>query len=137
MFARLAIAGLLLAHAAIHVAFLAPPPAATADGPAWPFATEQSWLLTRLGIEDRTAWTLALALVALTLAAFAGAALVALGIAPTVLWVPSIVIGATASLVLLVSFFHPWLALGVVIDLVLLGATLVAGWAPGLTTAEV
>ena len=125
MFARLAIAGLLLAHAAIHVAFLAPPPAATADGPAWPFATDHSWLLTRLGIEDRTAWTLALALVALTLAAFAGAALVA------------IVIGATASLVLLVSFFHPWLALGVVIDLVLLGATLVAGWAPGLTTAEV
>ena len=35
----LLVAGFLLAHAAIHVAFIAPPPPATADGPAWPFAT--------------------------------------------------------------------------------------------------
>ena len=33
----LLVAGFLLAHAAIHVAFIAPPPPATADGPAWPF----------------------------------------------------------------------------------------------------
>jgi len=137
MLARLAIAGLLLAHAAIHVAFISPSPPATADGPAWPFTTDDSWLLTRLGVEPETARTLALALVALTLAAFATAALVAVGIAPSWLWLPAAVTGATASLALLLAFFHPWLVLGVAIDVGLLAATLVAGWAPGPTGAEV
>ena len=137
MLARLAIAGLLLAHAAIHVAFISPSPPATADGPAWPFTTDDSWLLTRLGVEDRAARTLALALVALTIAAFASAALVAVGIAPGWLWTPAVAIGATASLGLLLAFFHPWLVLGVAIDVGLLLATLVVGWAPGSTAAEV
>lgn len=137
MLARLAIAGLLLAHAAIHVAFLSPSPPATADGPAWPFTTDDSWLVRRLGVEAGTARTLALALVALTLAAFAMAALVAVGIAPAWLWMPTAVTGATASLALLLVFFHPWLVLGVAIDIGLLAATLIAGWAPGPAAAEV
>lgn len=137
MLARLAIAGLLLAHAGIHVFFLSPAPPATADGPAWPFTTDESWLFTRLGVDAGTARTLALALVALTLAAFATAALVAVGIAPASLWVPAAVTGATASLALLLVFFQPWLVLGVAIDVGLLAATLVAGWAPGPTGAEV
>ena len=37
----LLVAGFLLAHAAIHVGFIAPPPPATADGPAWPFSTDR------------------------------------------------------------------------------------------------
>ena len=47
----LLVAGFLLAHAAIHVAFIAPPPPATADGPAWPFTTDRAWLVTRLGLD--------------------------------------------------------------------------------------
>jgi hypothetical protein len=137
MLARLVLSGLLLAHAAIHVAFISPPPPATAGGPAWPFTTDDSWLLTRLGVEDQTARTLALALVALTLAAFAAAALVAIAVAPAWLWMPAIVCGATASLVLLFAFFHPWLVLGAAIDIGLILATLVAGWTPGSAVAEV
>jgi len=137
MLARLAIAGLLLAHAAIHVAFISPAPPASADGPAWPFTTDDSWLVTRLGVDPGIARTLALALVALTLAAFATAAIVAVGIAPAWLWVPAAVTGATASLALLLAFFHPWLVLGVAIDVGLLAATLVAGWTPGPPVAEV
>ena len=35
-----------------------------------------------------------------------------------------------ASLALLVAFFHPWLIVGLAIDVVLLWATLVAAWSP-------
>lgn len=130
MLVRLAVAGFLLAHAAIHVAFVAPRPPATADGPAWPFTTNESWALSRLGIGPTEAHLIALALVALTLGAFAIASLVAVGLAPAGLWLPAVATGAFASLALLVAFFHPWLVLGVGIDLALLWASLVAGWVP-------
>jgi hypothetical protein len=40
------------------------------------------------------------------------------------------VVGAGASLAMLVLFFHPWLALGLAIDAVLLWAVLANGWRP-------
>ena len=130
MLARLAIAGLLLAHAAIHIAFVAPAPAATADGPPWPFTTDDSWLFSRVGVGSTEARLVATALVAVTLAAFALAALVAVGLAPVSVWMPAVAIGAVASLGLLVAFFHPWLVVGVAIDIGLLAASLVGGWTP-------
>jgi len=89
----LLVAGLLLAHAAIHVAFVAPPPPATADGPAWPFATDRSWLVTRLGLDPALMRGLALALVAVTIAGYALAALAALGVVPTAIWPTAIAVG--------------------------------------------
>jgi hypothetical protein len=130
MLVRVLIAGLLLAHAAIHVAFIAPPPPATAGGPAWPFTTDDSWLLTRVGVDADTSRLLAGALFAVTMAAFALAAVVAIGIAPAGLWLPAATIGALGSLALLVAFFHPWLVVGLAIDVVLLWATLIAAWSP-------
>jgi hypothetical protein len=130
MIVRLALAGFLLAHAAIHIAFIAPAPPATADGPAWPFTTNDSWLFSRLGVGPDEGRLVALGLVVVTIAAFALAALVAVGIAPISLWAPAIAIGAAASLGQLVAFFHPWLALGLAIDVGLVWAALVAGWAP-------
>ena len=38
--------------------------------------------------------------------------------------------GAGSSLALLVLLFHPWLVIGVVIDLALLVVVLLARWAP-------
>lgn len=40
------------------------------------------------------------------------------------------VVGAGPSLAVLLLFFHPWLSLGVDIDLVLLWAVIAAGWSP-------
>ena len=137
MLIRLALAAFLLAHAAIHVAFLAPAPPATADGPTWPFATTSSWLLSRLGITPEVAHLVATALVAVTIGGFALAALSALGILPASMWVPAIAVGAASSFGLLLAFFHPWLVLGIGIDLVLVWATLVAGWAPVSTAPKV
>lgn len=130
MTARLVIAGLLLAHGLIHVAFLAPRPPVTAGGPAWPFELGHSWLLGRLGVGSEATRLVGTALVAATLAGFALAALAAAGIGPGGLWSGALALGAVASLGLLTLYFHPWLALGVAIDLVVLWAALGARWAP-------
>jgi hypothetical protein len=87
-------------------------------------------LLGRLGLEGDVARLLGTALLALTIGGFALAALAAVGVAPAGAWAPGIAAGAAASLGLLILFFHPWLALGVAIDLVLLWAVLVTRWTP-------
>jgi hypothetical protein len=128
----LLVAGFLLAHAAIHVGFIAPPPPATADGPAWPFAMDRAWPVTRLGLDPALMRSLALGLVAVTVAGYALAALTALGLLPTFIWSAAIVIGSIASLGIVAACFHPWLLLGVVIDLALLWSSLVVGWQPAV-----
>jgi hypothetical protein len=50
-------------------------------------------------------------------------------------WTAGVAVGAIASLALLVLFFHPWLVLGVVIDVVLLWAVLAARWVPDSLTS--
>jgi hypothetical protein len=126
----LVVAGVLLAHAVIHVAYVAPRPPATAGGPAWPFDLAGSWVLMPLGIEAGAARTLGLALVALTIGGFALAAAAAVGFVPDGLWPAGLGVGAIASLALILLFFHPWLVLGIAIDAVLLWAVLIARWAP-------
>jgi hypothetical protein len=127
---RLLFAAFLLAHGAIHASFLSPRPPATAGGPTWPFELARSWVLTPLGLPPQTTRLLGLGLVAATMAAFALAALATAGVISADLWGPASATGAVASVVLLVLFFQPWLALGVLIDLGLVWTVLVAGWSP-------
>lgn len=123
----LLIAAFLLAHGAIHASFLAPRPPATASGPAWPFELTRSWILTPAGVNAEQLRLVGVALVAVTVGAFALAAVAALG--PLAgLWVPAVVLGVVSSLALLVVFYHPWLSLGIAIDAVLAWAVLVGGW---------
>ena len=131
MLPRLLLIVFLLAHALIHAGFLAPRPRATAGGPAWPFVLDRPWAGSRLGLGPDRARALAATFVALTVAGFAVAALVVLGIAPGGLWAPSVAVGALASMAVLVVFFHPWLILGLAIDVGLLWAVLAAHWEPG------
>jgi hypothetical protein len=127
---KLLIAAFLLGHGAIHAAFLAPRPAATASGPSWPFELQRSWLLAGYGLDPEAIRIAGVALTAVTLAAFGLAALTVLGVLPTGLWFPTILLAAVASLTLLVLYFNPMLVLGIAIDVVLLGLTLVADWIP-------
>jgi hypothetical protein len=127
MLVRLALAGFLLAHALIHIAFVSPAPPATAGGPTWPFSSSESWLLTRLRVGPETARLVALGLVATTIVGFSLAGVSVIGLLPVGIWAPGIAIGAVSSVGLLVAFFHPWLALGIGIDLVLIWAVLIAG----------
>jgi hypothetical protein len=130
MAVRLAIAAFLLAHGAIHVGFISPRPPVTAGGPPWPFDVSRSWILGPLGMDAETSRVLAIALIAVILGGFALAGLAAIGIAPAGLWPIAVTIGSIASIAVLAVFFHPWLLLGVVIDVVLLWAVNMASWAP-------
>lgn len=130
MVPRLLFVAFLLGHAAIHASFVAPRPPATAGGPAWPFELGRSWILTPLGVQPDLTRVLGLALVALTVGGFALAALAALGLLPAGFWPPAAATGAIASVALLLLFFHPWLVLGIAIDLGLLWAVLVVSWSP-------
>lgn len=130
MLPRALFAAFLLAHAAIHAGFLAPRPPATAGGPPWPFELLRSWMLTPLGLQPEQTRLVGIALVAATIAAFAIATGVTAGLLPADLWAPASAAGAIASVVLLLLFFHPWLIVGVLIDVGLLWAVLVAEWTP-------
>jgi len=130
MLLRLLIAALLIGHAMIHTGFLAPRPPKTAGGPPWPFELDRSWILDALGLGHEIGRQVGVALVAVTLGGFALAAVAALGIGPAGLWPAAAGVGAVGSLAALLLFFHPWLVLAMAIDLALLWAVLVLGWAP-------
>jgi hypothetical protein len=131
---KLLFAGFLLAHAAVHLLFFAPKPAATAGGPTWPFEPGHSWALSPLGLAPDMLRILAIALIAVMIGAYALAALGLFGIGSTGMWVPAAAAGTLASLALLGLFYLPWLTIGVAIDLVVLWLVLVSSWVPeGLT----
>jgi hypothetical protein len=127
---KLLIAAFLIAHGAIHAAYLGPRPPATAGGPPWPFELSRSWLLTPAGFDSELTHVLGLALAAATLGGFALAALAVLGVLPIGAWFPTLFLGTVASTTLLGLFFHPFLVLGLVVDLGLLWLALVADWTP-------
>jgi hypothetical protein len=127
MLPRLLLAVFLLAHAAIHTGFIAPRPA---TGPQWPFELSRSWALNALGVDGEPARLIGKALVAATIGGFGLASLAALGVMPAAIWPGAAAVGAIASISVLLLFFHPWLVLGVAIDLLLLWALLVVRWAP-------
>ena len=132
MLVRLLVAGLLLAHAAVHAGFVSRRPPAKPGSPPWPFDLGRSWLLARLGVPAGAVRVLGVALVAITIGGYALAALATLGILPAETWGATVAVGSIASLALLLIGFHPWLAAGVAIDLVLLWVALVAAWTPNL-----
>lgn len=134
MLTRLVLAGFLLGHAAIHAGFLSPRPPDTVTGPPWPFDLARSWLLTPLGTPPEALRAVGIALFAATLAGFALAALAAVGFLPVALWQLGTVVGAAASLAMLTLFFHPWLLVGIAIDVIALWAVIGGGWSPSGST---
>jgi hypothetical protein len=120
----------LLAHAAIHFSYISPRPPVTAGGPTWPFELGRSWLLSPLGLSADMNRIVGIGLLALLVIGFGIAALATFGTVPMTLWPGAVVVGAVASIAMLVLFFHPWLVAGVGIDLALLWAALVADWTP-------
>ena len=121
----------LLAHGLVHALYFTPPPPRTADGPEWPFEMQRSWLVTGAGLDPALARAAGTALIVLTVALLVLAALATVGwIVPTAWWPVAALAGAIASAAVLLIFFHPWIVLGLVIDLAIGWAILVAGWRP-------
>ena len=128
---KLLLAAFLVAHAMIHASYLTPAPPRTAGGPEWPFEMSRSWLVTGAHLDPGLVRALGAALVATTIALLLLAALAAAGWVVPGDWWPGLAVGgAIASLATLAAFFHPWIVLGIAIDLVILWAVAVVGWRP-------
>jgi hypothetical protein len=120
----------LVGHALIHLGYISPRPPQTSGGPPWPFQLERSWLLSPLGFGIPALRVGGFGLLVTSPAAFVVAALAIVGLAPASVWPPAAIIGTATSALLLVLFFHRWLVLGLVIDLVILVGVLVWNWSP-------
>lgn len=95
-------------------------------GPAWPFVATDPWLVTGLGAGSDTVRAVGVALVVVTFIAYLLAALTAAGLVrPSSLWTPLIVLASVSSAIVLVFFVTPWTVPFLVIDAVLLWATVV------------
>jgi hypothetical protein len=127
---KLLLTAFLMAHDEIHFSFISPAPAPAAGAPSWPFDLTRSWLLTPLGIDGSVTRTLGVGLLLVLGLGYAAATLVMMGSLPERLFAATIIVGASGSLLLLALFFHPWLVLGVVIDVALLYLVLGTSWAP-------
>ena len=126
---KILIAVFLIAHGLVHYSLTAVPVPAPGKlrTPFWPSwrrnDVDPLWLASKLG------WTLPVVrafgwiLLVLTVAGFvvAGLALI-LFPAQAAVWQTAAGIGAAASLILLVFYWHPWLVAGVVIDLAVVAA---------------
>lgn len=119
----LLIALALIVHGGVHVGY--------ACGRSWPFVATDPWIVAGLGAGPDTARGVGIALVVVIFVAYLLAALAAAGVlVPSALFAPLIVIGSVASAMLLVVFVTPWTVPFLVIDALLLWATLIQNWRP-------
>ncbi len=112
----------LVVHGGVHIGYIC--------GRSWPFEATDAWLVTALGVASASVRDVGIALVLVTFFAFLLAALTAVGILPSRLWVPLITVGSAASAVVLLLFMTPWTIPGLAIDAVLAWAVLRRHWRP-------
>ncbi len=103
----------LIAHGLIHGLYLAPKP----DDPTYPFDFSKGWFMTA-GATGRSVG-MALAVIALV-----GFVLGGLGLLGTLglgsLWKVSVGVGIMSSCLLMILFWHPWLMVGLAINIILI-----------------
>ena len=124
------LAAFLIAHGAVHLAVWLPPAPADPEHPA-PFAPDHSALLTRTHVPPTAIHRTAVRLAGAVAIVYVVAGLaVALGSG----WVVALVsaVAALLGLALKAVFFHPWLSLGIMIDVAVL-ASAVWSWPVALT----
>ena len=124
----------LVAHGLVHLLFVVPQPATSAEGSgaaAWPFDMSRSWLVTGAGLDINLVHVVGLALICAVSVGFLLAGLATVGILVPAGWWPVLVgASAAASAMLLALFFSLSLVLGLATDAVLLWIVLATVWAP-------
>ena len=121
----------LIAHGLVHAGLAVVPNPNDQDAKPGAFFTspERSWLLPQLGLNAAAVQWTGIILVALATLGFVLAGLGVFGVAGlTTVWRTVAVISASVSLVLLVLFWHPWLIVGVLIDIGILVSLLWVNW---------
>ena len=116
------VAGFLLLHGLLHLAVWLPKPEPAPGRPA-PFEPDHSAVLTQERVPQRTIHRLAI-LLASTAAVLYGVAGLAVAVGTS--WaVPLAVLAGTVGIAIKLLFFHPWLSVGIAIDLLVLSSALV------------
>ncbi|MCP4415027.1 MAG: hypothetical protein GY805_00295 [Chloroflexi bacterium] len=124
---KMTLAIFLIAHGLVHAGLAAAPNPADPNAKPGAFftAVERSWLLPRLGMGITAVHWIGIILVALSTLGFVLAGLGIFGVAGlSAIWRTIAIISAISSLLLLILFWHPWLPIGVLIDIVVLIALL-------------
>lgn len=121
---RIVIAIFLIAHGLVHysLTYVPTPKPGELRTPFWPSLsrtdTDPAWLVSKMGLPNNVVRGLGSALWMLTVAGFALAGLGLLGVPGlNQIWQGTTILGATASLLLLTFYWHPWLIAGVLINL--------------------
>ena len=120
---RIMIGVFFILHGLVHAGLAAAPIPKDATSRPGSFFTHpsRSWLLRRMHFTPGAIRTAGLSLVVLTTLGFVLAGMAALGVPPMAgTLAPLLIISSTLSLILLGLFWHPWLSLGVLIDIAIL-----------------
>jgi len=112
----------LIAHGLMHASYLTPKP----NDPKYPFDFTKGWLAGLIGDASKP---IGVTLAILVVGCFVLAGLGVLGVPGLVgTWKFFTLAGAILSTLLLVLFWHLWLVLGIVINLVLIFGLFVFNW---------
>ena len=125
------IALFLIAHGLVHAGLAAAPNPNDPDAKPGAFFTSinRSWLLPQLGLNAAAVQWIGIILVVFATLGFVLAGLGVFGVSGlTAVWRTVAVVSACVSLLLLALFWHPWLIVGMLIDVGLLIALLWAKW---------
>jgi len=121
----------LIAHAVAHAGLAAAPIPDDPDPKPGAFFAEvsRSWLFQKLELDAAVVKKIGIILVILTVLGFIIAGLGGLGIPGlNKIWSTAAGLSAGVSLILLILFWHPWLIVGVLIDLGLFLVLFVGKW---------
>lgn len=114
----------LIAHGLVHWVLVAPHPDVAGSG----FAgfLKHSWLVTRAGLDESTAYLIGMALLAIVSIGFTVAGIPVF--ASQAWWRPLAIAMAGISIVLLALFWHKWLVVGPVLDMAILVSLIFFKW---------
>ncbi len=121
----------LIAHGLVHVGLAAAPDPNESESKPGAFFTapQRSWLLPQLGLKPAAIRWIGILLVVFTTLGFVLAGLGVFGVPGLAeLWRTIAVVSAVLSLLLLLLFWHPWIILGVLIDVGIIFSLVWADW---------
>ena len=130
---KIALGIFIIAHGLVHTILAIAPDPADPDAKPGAFFTEseRSWLLPPLGLNTTIVQWIGIVLVALSTLGFVLAGLGIFGVAGlSAIWRIVAIVSACISLLLIILFWHPWLPVGVLIDVATLIALIWAKWLP-------
>jgi len=128
---KIIIALFLIAHGLVHAGLAAAPNPNDSKSKPGAFFTspERSWLLPQLGLNAAAVQWIGIIFVALATLGFVLAGLGVFGVPGlTEIWRTVAVVSAVVSLLLLVLFWHPWIIVGILIDIGIIISLVWANW---------